>query len=243
MVSTTQEKDQGQSETISFPVRIAAILQPLLQNHTLLNISIAGREEKFSSAFLQIDDDHEFIILDELVPRSINQSITPFTELFIRGQIAGISLSFKTTILDIGTDKEAVFYKVAFPNTIDYRQRRKAFRVPVGVAHSYGVKLILSPGQTLEGELHDISVSGMCVRLPKKTSIPTQWQEKVACELQLPNGKPLKTQFSVCREAQDTHGRNVLLGGLFLHLEKTQERIIEKFVVELQRKARRRMVR
>jgi c-di-GMP-binding flagellar brake protein YcgR len=245
MASTTQEKDKlnGQFEAITSTTRIANLLQPLLQKRSILNVSLSGKNEKFSTALLQINSDNSFILLDELVPRHGNNVVTPSTDLFISAQISGIDLNFKSKIIEVGSNKGVALYKVAFPDTLNYHQRRKAFRAPVGPAHSYAITIKVPTGQHYEGELHDISVTGMCVRFPQKTILPDKWPKQTTCEIHLPTGKTLNAQFRVCHIAKDGSGKCIYLGGLFLQLDKSQQRTIEKFVIELQRKARQRMIR
>lgn len=242
-MAANNNNQQEVFETAASGAKIGSLLQTLLKTHSLLNIKIANNGDKFTSVLLGIDESTATLILDELHPLPHKDEFTAATAATISAQHAGNDIQFDTRVEAIPLPDGQIQYKAAYPESILHRQRRNAYRVPISAISPADVYVYLDSGRIFKGALRDISVSGMSVRFPPKTQLPETWPDEVSCEICLTQGKRLRVQFNVCHIAQHQPSRNFFLGGLFTHLEKPQERTIEKFVAELQRKSRQRMIR
>lgn len=233
----------GDFETASTSTKINALLQSLLQQNSLLNIELEKNTERYTSILLDADEESAMLVFDAFHPTPTEHAFTPYAVAKVRVQNCGADISFAINIELVHTTDGQVQYRAAYPKSINYLQRRGAFRVPVSAMSPADVYIYLDKGKTFTGALRDISVSGMCIRFPPKTKLPETWPEEVSCEIILSSGKKLRTQFKVCHIKQHQPSRNFFLGVAFLHLDKAQERAIEKLVAELQRKSRQRMMR
>ncbi len=235
---------QQQYEEVTSTTRITAILRPLQQQHSIISIAIPSAKRLFNSTLLEINPEQGYLLLDELHPREGHIRLSTAGKIGLSAHREGIEIKMILEISEIGADNGVAFYKVPFPKTIRYRQRRHIFRVPVSAAQSIQVELTDEQGTILHGELQDISAAGMCVRFPPKTVIDEEKKTRtLAYTITLPNKKRVQGRFVLRRITLHEPSRNLQVGGNFERMDKVQARIIERFVLEIQRESRRKMSR
>jgi len=246
-MAQTGPADEGykqQFEVVTSQPRITAVLRPLLQKHSLVTASLAGSRQYYNTVLLEVDAENQFLLLDELHPIEGHRLATTNKTLTLYTQLDGVNVNFAVKIIEIGSANDMAFYKVEFPESIRYRQRRSDYRVPVSSALSIPVEITSSNQESLTGELHDISAGGVCIRFPRKSSLPIDKNdEEVQCSITLSDGKTIRSAFRICHIALQEPANTLLVGGCFRQLDKTQHRAIERYVVELQRKSRQKDTR
>ncbi len=240
-----EENDyQQQYEEVTSATRIAAILRPLQQQHSIVSIAVPSAKRLYNSTLLEVNPEQGYLLLDELHPQEGHARLSTASKIGLSAHREGIEIKMILEISEIGSDNGVAFYKVAYPEHIRYRQRRRAFRVPVSAVHVIPVELADEQGNAFYGELQDISAEGMCVRFPPKTAITEdQKTQPLCCTITLPNKKRVQSRFILRRVTEHETTRNVQVGGNFEQLDKAQARIIERFVLEMQRASRRKMSR
>lgn len=239
-----QDAYQQQYEDVSSPIRIAAILRPLQQQHIILSVALPGAKRLYNSTLLEIDPEQGFLLLDELNPGDGHALISQASRIGLTAHREGIEIKMLLDLNEVGSDKGIAFYKTDFPKTIRYRQRRNSFRITISAAQRIPVELSDEQDRTFSGELQDISAEGMCLRLPLKTAIPeTDSSVPLNYTITLPGRKMISGQFvarhAVIHEASRCHH----IGGHFEQPDRAQARAIERFVIELQREERRKAAR
>lgn len=235
---------QQQYEEITSAIRIAAILRPLQQQHSIVSIAVPSAKRLYNSTLLEVNPEQGYLLLDELHPREGHEQLSTASKIGLSAHRKGIEIKMILEISEIGSDNGVAYYKVAYPGLIRYRQRRRAFRVPVSAAQSIPVELADEQGNAFYGELQDISAEGMCIRFPAKTGISEEKKSQaMTYTITLPNKKRVQGLFILCRVTPHEAGRNLQVGGKFKQLDKAQARLIERFVLEIQRESRRKMSR
>lgn len=229
-----------QYEIVTSALRIAAILRPLLRQHSIISVAIPNAKRIFSTTLLDIDTDKQQLIFDELHPKEGHELLSQSKQLKMRAQRDGIDLIMALEISAIGSENGVAFYTAPLPESIRYHQRRSAFRVQVGPLQDIPVQLTYPDGKAVHGVLFDISASGMCVRVPRKTALPdTRSGEELHCSISLPDKKKINCVFVIRHVAEHEPSRSLHIGGSFEHLDNIQKRAIERFSLELQRQSRR----
>jgi c-di-GMP-binding flagellar brake protein YcgR len=239
--------DEGykqQFEVITSQTRITSLLRPLLNRHSLITVSVPGGKRYYNSVLLEVDADNQYLMLDELHPKEGHKQLSGSEVITLFTQLDGVNVNFAVTIKEITSSDGVAMYKVAFPQSIRYRQRRSDYRVPVSSALSIPVQLVSGDKLSFSGELHDISAGGACIRFPRKTSLPLDKDDaELQCEITLGNGKKIFCAFRICHIALQEINNTLHVGGCFQRLDRIQHRAIERFVVELQRKSRQNLTR
>lgn len=235
---------QQQYEEISSAAHIAAILRPLQQQHSILSVALPSAKRLYNSTLLEINTDQGFLLLDELHPSEGHALIGTASRIGLSAHREGVEVKMILDISETGSENGVAFYKVPFPRTIRYRQRRHTFRIAVSAAQTIPVKLADAQGNLFSGELHDISAEGMCIRLPFRMGAPEKENtEPLSYTITLPDKKRISGQFIAHRIHHHEPSRTIQIGGSFDQPDKVQARSIERFVFELQREERRKMSR
>lgn len=238
------ESYKQQFEIISSTPRIAAVLRPLLQKHSLVTATVSTSRQYYNTVLLEVDAENRFLLIDELHPAEGHRLVSTGKSLTLYTQLDGVSVNFAVPIIDIDSSKGPAVYRVGFPEIIRYRQRRSDYRVPVSSALSILVEITSSNKESLSGELHDISAGGVCIRFPRKSSLPIDKNdEELECSITMLDGKKIQSALRICHVALQEPTNTLLVGACFHRLDKIQHRAIERFVIELQRKSRQNATR
>ncbi len=104
------------------------LLNALVENRSLLTIILADIKEPVTSAILEVERDK--IILDELIPHSINLAFNPETRFSVITKLRGIPLKFQSNVSSVGLGRDGItFYACSLPDRVNYHQKRRDYRL------------------------------------------------------------------------------------------------------------------
>jgi len=233
---TSEEDYNSQYENITSSVRISSLLRPLLNKHAFITATLPDSNQFFNTALLALEPDNGLLVIDELHPQEGHQLLTKAQQVTLRAQFEGVEINFSIKLKSVESTNGIAFYNLEFPKNIRYLQRRSAFRASISAAKDIVVKITTPDNKIYTGELHDISAGGMCVRIPRKKALAlSEYKEETQCAIILPNKKQIRCTFRVCHSVLHEPSDCLLVGGRFENLDKIQQRVLERFVVELQR--------
>jgi c-di-GMP-binding flagellar brake protein YcgR len=196
----------------------------------IIDVAIIGRVEHFQSAILGVDRAAQTISIDELFPAGF---------VALPGQQVIITLrldndrreSFVSEV--IGADRSRGGYLLQLPASVDYHQRRAAYRVPVP-AHWARNSEFFTPGSCrCAGNVRDISPHG--IRLEVTEWSPLQQGdtlEELHFELL---GQQYQCRASV-RNIRVKGSTSIEIGAAFIDLPRPQQRSLERSLMQLQRR-------
>lgn len=234
----TTNKDTQESETITSAVRISALLKPLENKTDLLSLTLPNTDTAFRTTLLSVDANK--LVLDRLTPKDGHDLLIDSRKVTIQISRKGADINFTTTLNESNPEKIMPRYELIFPASIQYLHRRNSYRVTVRNDTETVVEIQTNNNTSFRGELHNISTEGMCIRFPNEIDIPQDEDStEVHCVVTLPDNQELKCTFNICHTYIHKHSKDFRIGGNFQYLDKIQKRAIEKFVVELQRKAQK----
>ena len=240
----TDDGYSQQYETITSSARIAALLRPVKENHSVITAILPDSNIFFNTALLELVPDKGTLVIDELNPNTGHDLLIDIQRVTLNAMHAGVEINFTVNLKKSGIDNGIAFYELEFPESIRYLQRRNSFRVPVSGANIINIEIHTENKKIFSGELSDISAEGMCIRFPKKKEISFEGDSKeTLCVIKLPNKQQIRCSFKVCHSISNNSSNSLLIGGRFEHLDKIQRRAIERFVIELQRENRKKMSR
>ena len=241
---STESDYVQQHENITSVIRISSILRPLMDKHKIVSATLPNSTDFFNTALLKLDPDNDVLAIDELHPEKGHDLIQKAGRITLHMQYEGMDVNFTINLKNIGNENGIAYYELEFPKSIRYLQRRNSYRVPVSAANEILVELTTKDKKSYQGELHDISTGGMCIRFPKKLEFPLELEgEELECGITFFSRQKMKCAFKVCHTWVNTSSNNLHIGGFFIQLDRIQHRAIEKFVAELQRKARQKIAR
>lgn len=146
-------------QEISENTRKRHLLNQLLQSRSQLSLKIAGAEGKFSSAFIAMDANSNFLHLDQPFSsqfsgtNSDQQALAkPGTVLAVTGRIRGAPLKFDTTLTEIRQTGGTPLHICSLPDKIIYEQQRDQFRLEL-VAATRSMACVFIAGNSYTGRM------------------------------------------------------------------------------------------
>ncbi len=242
--SSTDDDYKQQHEIVTSAARISMVLRPLMEKHAIITATLPDSNKFFNTALLSVDVQESTITIDGLHPQEGHTLFLKSGKVTLHTVYEGIDVSFTVNLKRSDSENGMAFYVIGFPESIRYLQRRSAFRVPVSAAKEIKVDVETNEKRIFSGELSDISAGGMCIRFAKKRELDLSHQtEETQCCIHLPDKRKIHCTFKVCHSNFLETSNNLHIGGSFENLDKIQRRTIERFVIELQRLARKTLSR
>lgn len=231
--------DAVRVEKITHQERITSLLRRLHQAHTLLSVGIPQVSQRFNSTLLSVRPSSSSMLLDELTPHEGHVHLLQQRSLHVHGQLRGVDIDFTTQLLDVDVKDDVAYYRVALPGRLNYAQRRAHYRASIGAGSLIRVTCTTSWGETLVGQLSDIAVGGLGVRVRLPEAVLACGDIIPHCVIQFAPHDEIASVVevrSVNREVQSGLWR---VGGRFVDMERTTETRIARFVAALDRAKRK----
>lgn len=241
-VDTAQQ--DAHSENIRVQARINGLLQRMLKSHALLTVRVGTNNSTYHSTLLEIDPDNGYIILDELNPRAGHRLVHPGEALIIRAIHDGVESIFSEQVIEIGRDNGIAYYRLSFPSALRYFQRRAHYRATVNILQDIQVYLYDQNQLVVKTTLHDISASGIGMRLRDLLTSDSITGHKIErCEIHFPDREIFTCELEL-RFIRPGPNKNFrILGARFLNLSPSHQSMIAHIVAELDRAHRKRINR
>jgi len=217
------------------PHRIRPLLVRLRDQRSLLSAHFRGRSQSFGTLLLTVDLDNNQLELDELTPRDGDLLVKLHQQFFVSGQLDGAQIDFPVQVTKREIREGLASYWAAIPDSIQYHQRRKAFRVDAPAHPACRMVLTNQEGDWFEGRLADLSVTGAGFLLSARKAVSLPRGERCECEIELPCGS-IETKVDIRFNMPVRDKPHHRLGAQFTDLAVADRRRIERFVFDLQRK-------
>lgn len=220
-------------ESIDDPIQIIALCQRIVSERLFVTVTLADSTERYDSTILGVDTENGVFYLDSLYPESGNELLRRQRWLRLRANFDKTGLTFTSQVEGEGEKAGIRYFRVRLPERVDYAQRRANFRVSVGSSPEIPVVLHDSRG-SLQGRLHDISVSGLSVRLSRADADRVEPGQMIeSCVVEVPDESPIVAAVEI-RDVRTEQNR-IIVGGRFIQVDRLAEQRIERFVAETER--------
>ncbi len=235
-----EESGPQPPKTLKAPLEIFNALKQLQEGHDHLIISFPERSQQFQSYVVHIDRQLNRIAFDEMIPTDGERYLKDNEAFHIESAHDGVRIAWECKqSAQIGDFEGSRCYWASLPCEVLYHQRRNAFRAPLKQTQAVKVELTDSQkGLSLSGTLLDISATGCKLSIQGNTSsLLNTGQVYDRFIAHLPVGL-LNAQVEL-RHIGYAEKRNTSFLGLRFHrLSGLEQRLIERFVYQLQREAR-----
>ncbi len=233
--SRTKEKKSHAlvTQEISNAYRIHEILRSILNNHATLEAQVVGDPNCYSTSILDLFPSQHRIALDELNSSEGHSNFLLSKELKLSCSLDGMLINFQTELKEKGESDGITFYRVLFPTTLSYLQRRLHPRVTVPGSADFRAHREKNQ-QRLNGYVHDISASGIAVFLDGIHTIK-EGEQLTNCTAKLPLVGSITFDMEVCYVFQDPMRNIIKVGGSFIDTDAETLSKIEALIKQLQR--------
>ena len=236
VMGDSRPRQNDNSEIIRKSDEIFGLLKKIQSRHSLLTVTIGGIETGYGSTMLEINKEEQYLVLDELNPLEGHEKLEIGSAIKINTQHAGALVRFSTSITAIGGDEDAAYYKVPLPASIEYHQRRNAFRVSIGINNTIPVSLKTEDDVVVSAELRDISVGGMALRINEVSHVKFREGDFIPnCTIRISESRQIMASLIVCRVQKIKESGMTRTGVQFVKMNNVDIRELEHFVAEMQR--------
>ncbi len=233
---------QSAGEKITDPAQIARLLERIMESRSLLAVTIPGVNAIYNSAILGVLSEDRCLLLDELNPEDGHKHVINATKFHSFTRHRGVEIHFASRVLEVGQEAQGAFYRVAFPETVDYKQRRESYRVRIGLSQNISVTIENGEAKPLTGRVYDISAGGLGAYVDRNTRLSVG-QVLPSCTVQLPGNKQISSAIEIRYAKLDEQTGDLRIGARFLNLSRTERNTIEKFIAALEREMLRKRPR
>jgi|TARA_R110000868_G_scaffold215416_4_gene465527 c-di-GMP-binding flagellar brake protein YcgR len=237
----SQEDGPQPPKVLRAPVEIVANLRQLQQNHDPLIITFHERNQRFQSYVIEVDRDKNLLILDELMPNDGERYLANGEAFNVEAFHEGVRVAWTCEQSVRITDHEgARCYFSPMPLEVTYHQRRSAFRAPLKQSELIKIELAGDKLRTaVPGHLLDISATGCKLRFPGNITGSLQaGQVYERFTARFPFGA-MTTAIEMRHVQYEDKVDTTFVGARFHRINGQEQRLVERFVYQLQREARR----
>lgn len=220
------------SELIRNLGQIYQLLNRVQEDHILLKVALDGSNETFNTALIKVDPNNGEIWLDQLHLESGHEQMEESLTIGVQCFDQGVDIKFDTVVTSVVNDHDVVHYVCAVPKSIDYLQRRENYRVPIKLTLN-AIVALTTQSQNLAGTLTNISLGGIGGEIDAKRKLESN--KPYHCLLRVPSQGMAAVNVEIRFIDKIIHGGKRRFGAQFINLEKSQSKLIEKLVFELQR--------
>jgi c-di-GMP-binding flagellar brake protein YcgR len=250
VVATTPEEEPEpsaeftQPDRLKRPEQIARVLDQLIEHRCMLAVSFVDVDDNYSSAVIEVVRKENYLVIDELAPRAVNQHVTVGQEVTVRARMNNVTVRFTSTISGIGNEDGLPYYRLPFPGSLDYVQRREHFRAGVPLEKKVPVQLSLVDGTLHNAELRDVSLGGFSARL--SGSLPAGFTPGNTIKhliITLPGAAHIHGSGQICYAELAQTARVSRCGVRFLHVDRVDQNALAQFIAQLDREMKRKHLR
>lgn len=221
------------------------ILSALFDAHCLLDLRPQFDDQSFQTAIIELVPEQGYLVLDELKPNEVDIMRAGSPRVNLKSKIRGLEVRFESVITQRGKDDGVMYYKALYPDSVEYPQRRREYRVTVpmtkGIAMRWRAHTEAGDEVEVRGDIRDLSPSGFSATLDVGgVAMLKQLDHPIGrCEIHLDDDSIALATVEVCHIFSGDRDHVPKLGACFIDLDAPTERLIERFVAQLDREQAR----
>ncbi len=215
---------------------IRHLLKKINAKHSLLSVTIESSDEYYGSTIIEINNDENYLVVDELYPEEGHAKIIIGTQLSFTTQYSGAFVNFVGTIEAIGENEKAAYYKISMPKELEYHQRRNTYRIATTVNDSIPVNLVNDDEVLIKAELRDVSHGGLCLRINASPHTSIKSNDYIpTCLIQIDKSRKILSSLNICHVETIKETGSLRVGAEFAQMSKIDRRELEHFIASLER--------
>ena len=224
-----------QKRVIESHEEIARLLQRMREHIVIITARFPSDNDVYNTSIIDVDSNSKIFHLDEFLPAQGNHQIRKLKNVSLRARLDGAILTMDCNLKKSGEENNIPYFMMHFPDKIRSIQRRESYRVSIPASTHFQATLQTDAGNFIAGFLHDISFSGVSIRLegiPDFELIPgntipfltLHLDEVITCSMEI-------------KRISHIIG-HVVVAGRLEDLSPNQQKIIQRFILRLDREKR-----
>jgi len=227
------------------PRQIRQLLQALIDQRSLINAHLGGRDQSFPSAVLELDEDDDWLLLDGSPSESANRAAEEAGHVLCFAQLDRVMVRFRLDDLERVRNEGHVAFRARFPEELVHLQRRELYRLETPITDSPHLYLPRNEdrSEALSLRVVDISGGGLAVTVPVDCNV-FSLQKRYDARLDVPDSAPLHVAMVVCNQmaVKLPNGAEMKRVGMrFDQLPRGGDSAIQRYIfrIDRQRSARK----
>ncbi|MBI1422970.1 MAG: hypothetical protein GC149_05845 [Gammaproteobacteria bacterium] len=227
-------------QTIAFLPYMASLLKRIQAARAMVCVRIGKDMTAYNSIILDVDPGNAQFSLDELNPQRGHDKLRVGSEVHLDARLKGIRVLFSTEIAAIDESNGIPMYLLPLPETMIYRQRRRHHRAQLDHDQHMAISLPLPLKHQIQGELVDISASGICSRIRYADSTRLEEEQAIhAATIALPGQNQITCDLEVRSIRHFPDQGFSLVGSEFIGIPPAMQSHVSRVVAMLDRHQRR----
>lgn len=183
------------------PRQIRQLLQALIDQRSLINAHLGGRDQSFPTAILELDEDDDWLLLDGSPSEPANRAAEDAGHLLCFAQLDRVMVRFRLDHLERTGGHRHVAFRVPFPTELVHLQRRELYRLETPFTDSPHLLFPINEdrSEALHLRVVDISGGGLAVTVPVDCNV-FSIQKRYDARLDMPESGPLQISLIVCNQ-------------------------------------------
>ncbi len=227
------------------PVEIAQIITVLAKNKTTLNMSFNHGQDQGLTVVIGVSSDKKWVYLDKSLDAGFNQRLMDSSTV-IYTKTDGVKIRWSSHEMQEAKLTDGSALKIPLPDQLYRFQRREFFRSPTPsvnpvICHIPYEDPITEQTKMFDLPLTDISLGGIGTlaadHLPAPVEVEAVFDH---CKIDLPNFGDLETRLRVrhiTNEVMPNGAKKLRVGFQFTALTRAEERVLQQYVLNLEREA------
>ncbi|ARN76001.1 flagellar brake protein [Oceanicoccus sagamiensis] len=220
-------------------------LERLRIDHDWITAKVTKNGEVYQSLILQVDIEHNELLIDELYPPDKLDHIEPGDTVEIYSQNTSKPVNFYSRILARETEGDEARWRLELPAEVGRNQSRSAYRVYVESEQDLEIELYSDNEPMLDVRIINISAEGIKLSFAEEIKdLIKDGQEFTDCIIRLPTGFDIDCDIVLRNLYSIRTPLPHILGGGKLTIANPQHRVkLQQYLASVQRQQRRRETR
>jgi len=234
--SWKKKKKSLQSNTYEREESITFLLKQLQQHLVIITAKFPSDPEIYNTAIIGIDYKQKLFYLDEFIPGDGNSQIRKLQKVLLRTRLDGAIINAQCLLKEVSSNKGLTHYVMYFPKRIKSTQRRESYRVSIPLNKRIQVNMQTESGIFISGFLNNLSFNGIAIRLESNQPIDLSAGEDIPF-LTLHLDTTITCEMQVKRISKAAG--STIISGHIEEISPSHQRLIEKFIIQLDREKRK----
>ncbi len=233
--SWNKSKKTLQKSVIDTPQDIARMLRRMQEHIVIVTARFDSDPDTYNTSIIKVDTGKELFHLDEFLPSVGNEQLRKLKKVSLKSRLDGAILTMDGLLKSAEQENGIPYFIMHFPEQIRSIQRRESYRVSIPVGKRIQATMQTDAGHFIAGFLHDISFSGVSIRLEETPdfdlkagmNIPfltLHLDEVITCSMEIK-----RISYAV---------GHIIISGRLEDISPVHQRNIQQFILRLDREKR-----
>jgi len=219
------------SVTLINSLEIISLLKRIQSSKQLVSLSFKSLPQYCLTSLLEVHADTKVLVFDEPNPQVSKKLLHSKNAAKFSLKLQNLPISFSTEMISAPQSGEVNNLYTHFPKEIYYPQSRAYYRFHTEFVHDINTTVYLSSSQRLECELINISLEGLCLRLPFSFYNVLKLNQILDdIHIQLPGEKVFSVSAKIRNSHIEKNYSNVIIGLQIQQQQQRIEKVIQQFI-------------